>query len=463
MRIKPGKWDKETDVLIIGAGTAGCPAAIAVQEAGYKATLLETTNITGGSGRLIMVGGAFYGTDVQKKAGLDDSPQQAYKDGIEVAMGDPDMWRLVADNNLDTYNWLKSIGCSPVQEEILALPGHTVPRLHRYVGGTVHDAIEKATMESGAEILFGHRAKRLIQDPETERVLGAVVQTKDGLINIKAKKAVILTTGGFVRNREMISEYNCRFEDCIPLSAPGTFGDGFLMATELGAKTSHMGDAVVASLAACTTTHADRALIATWKGAIMVNVNGERFTDESCPGGYYGDCTDAGLDQPGKVYWIIYDDDMRNAAGVEEMSRHKEFVADTFEELAKVSGISNPEKFVKTIEQYHRDLDSEGYDTVFGRKHLTYIHGTPVKLSKAPFYAVKCETSITSFKGGLKVNSRLQVQSVFGETIPGLYSAGEVNGGLFSHHRYLGGTNWTSAMSLGRVAGQNAVLEKPWA
>lgn len=463
MRAKvPAKWDKETDVLIIGAGTAGCPAAIAVRKAGFKATIIETTNSTGGSGRVIMVGGAFYGTDLQKELGLDDSPEKAYQDGLNVAMGDADMWRLVADNNLDTYYWLKSIGCPPSQNEILPLPGHTVPRLHRYVGGPVHDAIEKATYEAGAEILFGHRAKQLIQDPNTERVLGATVETKDGLINFKAKKAVILTTGGFVRNREMVSEYNCRFEDCIPLSAPGTFGDGFRMATELGAKTSHMGDAIVASLAACTTTHADRSLIACWMGGIMLNRDGLRFTDESCPKGYYGDCTDDGLDQPGKIYWMVYDDDQRVKAGVDEMARHKEFVADNFEELAKIAGVDNPKQFAKTIEKYNQDIESEGYDTVLGRKALSYIHGKPVPLNKPPYYAIKSETSITSFKGGIKANSRLQVQTVVGDTIPGLYSAGEINGGLFSHHRYLGGTNWTSAMGLGRVAGQNACTEEPW-
>lgn len=458
----PKEWDYTTDVLVVGGGTAGLPAGAAAAQAGAKATILELSTICGGSGNVIMVGASFGGTDIQKKQGIEDSPELRYRDGVEVARGEPELWRVYVDHELDTYNWFKEMGIYPWTEELLALPGHSAPRLHRYRGKPVMEAIEKYARDKGAEILLEHRATRLIADPTTDRVLGARVVVKGKTVkNFKARKAVILTCGSFGRNKEMVREYGSRYADCIPLMAPGHLGDGLKMAFELGAATSHIGDSVVASLAACTTTHYDKALLAVWKGGIAVNVNGERFYDESCPKGYYGLLTDAGLDQPGKVYWIVYDEKIRNAAGVEEMEKHKEFKADSIDKLAEAAGI-NPKGLVATVEKYNSDIDSEGYDTVFGRKHQTFIHGDPVKLDTPPFYAIKCETSITSFKGGLKINSRCQVINVYGEPIPGLYAAGEVTGGLFGEGIYLGGTNWPAAMTFGRVAGRNAAAESPW-
>jgi fumarate reductase flavoprotein subunit len=458
----PDKWDYETDVLIVGGGTAGLPAGVAAAEAGAKTTILELAKICGGSGNLIMVGASFGGTDIQKKQGVEDSPELRYRDGVEVAFGEPEMWRVYCDHELELYEWFKEMGIVPWTEELLPVPGHSVPRLHRYVGAPVEQRIEKEARDKGAEILFEHRAKRLIQDPLTERVLGAAVEVKGKTLNFKAKKAVVLTTGSFGRNKQMLKEYGSRFKDCIPLMAPGHLGDGLKMGFDLGAATSHLGDAVVASLAACTTTHADRALMASWTGGIIVNVNGKRFYPESCPRGYYGDITDVGLDQPGKVFWIVYDDGMRNAAGVEEMERHKEFKADSFEELAKAAGIEDVKSFVETVAKYNEDIESEGYDTVFGRKALTHILGDPIPLENPPFYAIKCETSITSFKGGRKVNSRTQVMDLYGEPIRGLYAAGETVGGLFGEGLYLGGTNWPASMVFGKIAGREAAFEKPW-
>jgi len=458
----PEKWDYETDVLIVGAGTAGLPAGIAAVEAGAKATILEVTKTCGGSGNLIMVGGSFGGTDIQKKQGINDSPDLRYRDGVEVAHGEPEIWRVYCDHELDLFYWLKDLGLSPWTEAVLPLPGHSVPRLHRFRGVPVEQRIEQEAKDKGVEILLEHRARRLIADPETDRILGARVETKGKFKHFKAKRGVVIATGSFGRNKEMLKEYGPRFKDCIPLMAPGHLGDGLKMGLDVGAATCHIGDSVVASLSACTTTHADRAMLATWAGGIAVNVHGKRFYPENCPRGYYGDMSNAALDQPGKLHWIVYDENIRNAAGVDELQRHKEFKADSLEDLAKAAGIDDPKGFVETVEGYNEDIDSEGYDTVFGRKTLTSVHGVPIKLETPPYYAIKCETSITSFKGGLKVNSRMQVINNYGEPIRGLYASGETIGGLFGDGLYLGGTNWPASMVFGKIAARNAAGEKPW-
>ena len=168
------------------------------------------------------------------------------------------------------------------------------------------------------------------------------------------------------------------------------------------------------------------------------------------------------MNQPDGIYWIVYDSDKRKKPLPAIMcAKQKEFKADTLEGLAKEAGI-DPKGFVETVNKYNSDIESEGYDTVFGRKALVSIHGKPAPLKTPPFYAVKCSTSITSFKGGLKINSRCQVVNQYDEVIPGLYACGEVAGGLFGKGVYLGSTNWPSAMTFGRVAARNAAAEKPW-
>lgn len=455
----PKQWDRETDVIVIGAGTAGLPAGIAVKEAGAEVLVLESTRSCGGSGNLIMGGGSFAGTPLQKKLGIADSPEHLFRDGVEIAEGSPEMWRAYADHQLDTYDWLVNIGAGPAREDmVIAPPGHRLPRLHIFEGMKAMAAVEKDTRAHGVEILMGHRAMRLIYDFEQERVVGVQVQVGEKVLHFRARKGVLLTAGSFGRNKEMLAEYGKRFIDCIPLMAPGHLGDGLRMGQDLGAATKDIGNAVVASLAVCTTTKSDRLLFTTASGAIAVNVNGERFYDESCPKGYYGHLTDAGLDQPGKVFWIVYSQMILEMPFVVDQARSwHAFEGKTPEELAKNAGF-NPENFVKTLARYNEDIESEGYDTHLGRKRCT-VGGPEIFPLEGPYYAAKCVTSITSFKGGLKVNGRFQVMNVYGEVIKGLYAAGEVTGGLFAKGAYLGGVNWSSALTFGRVAGRNAAFE----
>ena len=458
----PEKWDYETDVLIVGGGTAGLPAGIAITEAGSKATVLELTTLCGGSGNLIFGLLSVGGTSAQKKLGIDDSPEFLYKDGVEIACGSPELWRVYADNAVDTFEWLMKIGVTMEMDNLIDSPGHRKKRGHIFDGPSSMRTIEKEARNKGVEILFGHRATRLIIDPQTERVIGLKVSVKDKTKNFRAKKAVILATGGFGRNKEMVREYGARYLVCPPSCAPGHLGDGLKMAMELGAATKDIGDAVVPSFPGDAETLGDSPLIFIFQGALAVNVHGKRFYDEACPHGYYGHFTEVGMDQPGGDFWVIYDEKIRTGPDIQPwLKKHYiEVKADTLEELAKKLGI-DPKGFRETIDKYNSDLDSEGYDTVFGKKTMTFEWGSPVLISTPPFYGIKCVTTTSSFKGGLKVNTRSQVLNQYNEVIPGLYAAGEVTGGLFTRKTYMGGTMWPSSMTFGRLAGRNAVLESP--
>ena len=106
----PEKWDYEADVIVVGAGTAGFPAVIMAAEAEAEAVILEMLPILAPSLPLINVGPAFAGTDVQKEQDIEDSPEEYYKDGVELGKGDPEIWRVFTDNQLDTYYWCQEIG-----------------------------------------------------------------------------------------------------------------------------------------------------------------------------------------------------------------------------------------------------------------------------------------------------------------------------------------------------------------
>ena len=306
----PKKWDHEADVVIIGGGTAGLPAAIVVAEAGLKATILESRASCGGSFKMVVGSFAIAGSDEQKEQGIDDSPDLFYEDMVNVCGAEPEIARAYADNQLDAYRMLK--------DESVKFPGvNPFPNHNRVrglswlwgLGPKMVKALEDRARRSGVEILLKHRATRLITDPQSGRVIGLQVNAEDETKNFKARKAVVLASGGFGRNREILSEYCPEMVDATPMMPPSHLGDGLKMGLSVGATTKDIGIAAAPAWPICIETHKN-VLAATRWGGIMVNVDGKRFHDESCSEGFYGPMTGAGMKQPGAVYWMVYTDDI---------------------------------------------------------------------------------------------------------------------------------------------------------
>ena len=464
----PNKWDHETDVIIVGGGTAGLPAAVVAAEAGLKATLIESRPVCGGSFSMVVGGFAAVGSDEQKARGIDDTPDLFYQDLLDVCGADPEIARAYVDNVLDAYKMLSEEGVK--FPGLVPLPCHSRLRVLGWLlgyGPKMVKALEDRARRKGVEILFRHRATRLITDPPTGRVIGLQVSAGDETKNFKAKKAVVLTSGGFGRNREMIAEYCPEMVNCVPKMPVGHMGDGLKMGLAVGAATKDMGISVAGSWPVDVETHSECIWALDW-GGIMVNVNGKRFHAESSAEGFYGRMTEAGMRQPGAVYWVLFDDKIRNNIGriegtddrnmehVKDVEKCKKVTADTVEELAEKAGIDAP-GLKETIEKYNSDIDSVGYDTVFGRKGQMGEARALEKITP-PFYAIKCVTCTTSMKGGLKINGRCQVINPYGEALPGLYAAGEVSGGLHTKS-YLLAVMSSSAMTQGIIAGRNAAAE----
>lgn len=150
----------------------------------------------------------------------------------------------------------------------------------------------------------------------------------------------------------------------------------------------------------------------------------------------------------------------RNIGQIKSIEKCKQYKANTIEELAESAGI-DAKGLKENVGKYNSDIDSMGYDTVFGRKFQFGEMRPVVKIDIPPFSAIKCITSITSMKGGLKINGRSQVLNQYDEAIPGLYAAGEMTGGLHTK-TYMLGVMTSSCMTFGIIAGRNAVKEPAW-
>jgi fumarate reductase flavoprotein subunit len=466
----PKQCDLECDVLVIGAGAAGLPAAIAVAEAGFKPLVLEARPKAGGS--LAMVVGAFAvpGTDEQKAAGIKDSPDLCYNDLIRVCEADPEIARAFVDNVLDVYKILKEEGI--VWPGLVDLPGQSATRAFGWLlgyGPKIVACFQKRLDKLGVKTLYKHRGHRLTVDPATGRVNGAIVLDGEKKKFIKAKMGVILGTGGFLHNPEMVGEYDPSMLKAIPKMPVSHQGDGHKMAFELGAATKDIGIAVAGSWPLCTETHSRCIWALDW-GGIMVNKFAKRFYNEGSVEGFYGYMTRAAMNQPDGVYFVILDGQVENEIGTckigGEISRNMEHVKDleqckkqyasTPEELAKKLGL-DPAAFAATIAKYNGDIEKYGYDTEFQRK-FQMGEARPIHTLKAPFIGIRAVTATTSAKGGIKINGKCQVINQFGEAIPGLYAGGELTGGLW-HKSYLLGIMSSGCCTQGYLAGKNIVKE----
>jgi len=461
----PEKWDAEAEVIVVGAGTAGLPAALRAAEKGATVMVLEAWSGPASSLAYIAGGTPFMGTDVQKAAGIEDSTEKCFAEAMRVSGGDPELYGVLAERQLDTYQWLLAQGARVVS--VFEAPGHSLPRIHRWEGhgAGLLKVLRRKAEEKGLDIRYKHRADRLVQDPASGRIIGVRAKHEGKDVYFRASKAVILANGGFIRNKEMIAEYGPYYVECVPVTPPTHMGDGLRMVLDVGGATYGIGIAVCPSISVCTET--GHTTIIPNHGAISVNKDGERWCDEMCTewGTYSPMFRDIVRQDPhGGLHFNIYDSHIREEASPEAYRQIKEYKADTIEGLAKMVGI-NPEGLVKTVNEYNADIEKYGYDKKFGRKEWGGLHGKepPPKVEKPPFYAMKCKVSISSLKGGVKINTRAQVVDHYDEPIQGLYAAGEVAGGFCNKpDAYYAGIMTLQSFVLGILAAENAAAESSY-
>jgi urocanate reductase len=458
----PKKWDGEADVIVVGGGNAGLPAAITAHDKGVKVMVLETSGGMASSLAMIAGGTPFTGTDLQKAEGIEDSPDNLYKEAVEVSGGSPELWRALADRQEEVYEWLKSLGAKP--ERVLLAPGHLVRRSVKFEGHgpALCKVLRDETAKKKIDVRYHHRAEKLIQDPDSGRVIGVAAKHDGKVLNFKAKKAVVLTTGGFCQNLDIVKEFGPHYADLVATAPPTHQGDGLKMAMAIGAGTDGLGLAVCPSLPVGAETL--QFVNAGLRGGITVDKDGERFGNEATEElGTYTEKHKICLDHdPTGLHITIADEAMRKLnTPPATKPREPIYKADTIEDLAKQLDM-DPKALKETVDEYNSDIDKYGYDKKFGRRLLgmDWPEKPVMKIDTPPFYAVKNKICLTSMKGGLRINGKCQIIDQFGDVIPGFYAAGEIAGGLerIPHHYYTGRMT-VQAFTQGRIAGDVAADE----
>ncbi|MEG1834385.1 MAG: flavocytochrome c, partial [Burkholderiaceae bacterium] len=452
----PEKWDEETDIVIIGAGGAGLTAAVHAVDKKLGVIVLEKLPLVGGSSIICGGGFAVAGTDIQKALKIEDSKDLFFKDIMSVGenRNNPAVVRAYVDNALPTYQWMVDHGV--VMDKTKLNANGSARRSVDVDPTSAITVLRDYATKRGAKILMRTPAERLAFDNASGRITGVFAKVKGKTVAIRARKGVLIASGGFARNKEMLGQYVPRMENSISICGLGSNGDGLKMAQAYGADVADMP--YIKGTFGFTTkpsTIADMNLVF-FDGGIIVNQKGQRFVNESISKKTIGDHA---LDQAGGVTYQIWDESIRQYAlnggffikRYEDRVKDSLIVGNTIAEVASKAGL-DPAAVEATIKEYNGYVDG-GKDLRFGRTTKTLDFGKIVKIEKAPFYIMPSRTVLLSTYCGIKINEKTEVIDVFGKVIPGLYAAGEVSGG-FHGASYLGSTAFGKALVFGYVAAQ---------
>ena len=447
------------DVIVIGGGAAGWSAALAATQAGLSVLLLEKLAESGGSSALSGGCLAFAGTDLQAAQGVDDSAGLLLRDLCEVGqhVNDEALVRAYCEAQLATYDWLKAagVGFSPVIE---TASGQSVPRVHTVDPADMVRTLRAAAEASGrVEYRPGVAAQALVQDADG-RVVGVRPGSGEDLFGARA---VIIASGGFARNPDLLERYAPQYAEAVFVAGAGSQGDGLLMAEALGADLRDMAYVKGTFGKHQTDETNDHSLQAVYKGAIAVNQDGRRFVNESISYKLLGDAVMA---QPWHTGYQIMDqgifDTGDDRVRILDFGRRLEeglfYVADSLEALAARIEI-DPDVLVDTVTRYNGYVDA-GHDPEFSRTHLVHHHGALRRIETAPFYAYPSTAVVFGTYCGLRIDNAARVLRSDGSAIAGLYAAGEVTGG-FHGAAYMTGSALGKAVVFGRLAGMAAAAQ----
>ena len=442
----------DCDVVIVGAGGAGLTAAVRATQEGAKVLVLEKMPMVGGNSLKASGGMNCAGTKFQEAAEITDSGVQEF---IEDTMNgghqlnDLELVTTMAENSAEAVEWLESIG-APLPK-VAATGGTTHKYLHSPedgspVGAFLVEKLNDETKRLGIEVMLNTKATEILM--EDGAAVGVLAEDNEHDYTINAG-AVVLATGGFGANFELMCSYNPSLENAVTTNHPGATGDGIMMAEQVGAATVDMEQ-----IQLHPTVYQETSMLVSEKmrslGAILVNQEGKRFTNDLAT----RDAVSAAeLEQTGGYAFIIFDQNLvdQNASAQHYIDLGMTTSGETYEELAQNIGLDEEgvKNFVQTMDTWNAAV-AAGVDEEFGRNN-----GMDDDLSTAPFYAIKIAPGIHHTMGGIKIYSDTEVIDTEGNVIPGLYAAGETTGGVHGGNR-IGGNAVCDFVVFGRIAGLNA-------
>lgn len=439
---------KDFDVVVVGAGAAGLATAIEAAEAGAKVAVLEKLPMAGGS--TVVSGGIVYGTDseLHKKAGVKDSVEDLVKYWSERAEGQNDVEQLkfVAERSGQTIDWLVKLGVQfgdPAPTGTSSVPRAVTSTEH---GAGIIKPLKAYAESKNVEFFMQTAATDLISNDKGEVIGVKAVDKEKKEINFMAK-AVVLATGGFDRNPELVKKYATVADGQASFAGTGNSGDGLVMAEKLNADVVSHGGVIGFRTVEGEPAYTTEVCMLMWMPYLSVNKQGQRFVNEAID---YPLFYEELVKQEDKVSYLIFDGSTYMPALDKAVEKGSAFAADSLEELAQKAGI-NAEGLNATVKEYN-EMIKTGKDTKFG-KNLT----GHAAIEKPKYYALKVVPAILGTLTGVKTNLDTQVIDKSGNAIPGLYAAGEVaNGDFFNTVYPASGTSIQMSLTFGRVAGTNA-------
>lgn len=440
--------DQETDIVIIGAGGAGLTAAIEAAEAGADVIVLEQMPVIGGNTNKATGGMNASETSVQEEKGIEDSNEVFYEDTFKGGheLNDPKLLSRMVEDSAEALDWVNSHGTD--LNDVSYSGGATNSRIHKpldgsAVGPLIIEKLAASLNELGVPIMLRSEVVKI--NEENGRVTGVDVETFDGQTFTVTADAVIIATGGFGANFELIGEYDDVKAQFNTTNHEGATGTGILMAQELGADVVHME-----YIQTHPTTNPDNGDLYTegvrGDGGVLINKEGVRFIDELKTRDVV---SEAILNQTDSVAYLTVSQNIadlnKSLQGYIDngLAVEGETLADLAEKLDM-----DPAVLEQTISAYNEAVTT-GTDSDQGRESLSNA------LEAGPFFAIPVTPGIHHTMGGLKINEESEVLNQEGTHIQGLYAAGEVTGGVHGGNR-IGGNAVLDIVVFGRIAGQNA-------
>jgi flavocytochrome c len=469
LKNQTGKWDEASDIVVIGSGFAGLAAAIEAHLAGTSVIILEKMKAPGGNSVISDGGISAAGTTLQKKFGINDSPDLMVSDMLKAGMGlnYPDLVREVADQSNDVFQW--SIDYLGVEylDRVDLFGGHSAPRCHAAKGITGSTIIKRQVAkvrELGMDIRLGMYFKTFIRDSEG-RVCGVLV--RDGYVYkneesgrdryIRANKAVILATGGFGSDVAFRAAQDPRLSEKIDsTNQKFTTAEALKEALRIGSTPVHLCQIQLGPWTSPDEKgYGDGPLFADYivfsYGIIVDPETGKRVVNE------LGDrraISDRILNI-GHPCLAIADSKAVEQSGWNLDRCLKKGVVKTFgslKELASFYGVPGDELRM-TVERFNSFVFDK-FDEEFGKPIIPRAD----QLLYPPFYGMRLWPKVHYTMGGVQINVRGQVIDLNQRPIKGLYAAGEVTGGIHGACR-LGGCSITDCFVFGRISGRNAATE----
>lgn len=441
---------QHADIVVIGAGGAGMTAAIqAVQDGAANVVVLEKMPITGGNSTRATGGLNAAATKYQEADGIEDSVELFVEDTMKGGkeLNDKELVTVMAENSAGAVDWVNEIGGD--LSVVGMFGGASVKRIHRpsdtsAVGPMLVKALNAKLAELNVPVLLETKAEKIIVDADG-KVSGVAAVDKDGNEMTITCSAVVLATGGFGANMDMVVKNKADLTGFATTNHAGASGDGIIMAAEVGTALVDMNQ-----IQTHPTVNPDTQTMYTegvrGNGAILVNKEGKRFINEL-------DTRDvvsaAILEQTDKQCYLVFDQAVRDSlAAIESYVKAGiVFEADTPEALGEQIGVDGA-ALAETLKTY-AGYQAGGTDADFNRDSME------LPLDQPKYYAALCAPAVHHTMGGVKINSNAEVLKDDGTAIPGLFAAGEVTGGVHGANR-LGGNAVTDIVVFGRIAGSSA-------